>query len=264
VFRSNSSVTLGGAHKTYNPTLNLPYKSTFIDGKGDSSINTSEFSVRLRYAYLEKFLESTFNRYSLGSDYPIVEVRYTRGLSGVFKSKYTYDKLSASISDYSKIPPFGNIYYNVFAGRTYGTLPYMLLDVAPGNEIYYYNKYAFNLMNRYEYLHDRYAGINIEHNFGNGIFKYIPLTRRWKFRQFWTAKALWGSLSDENKAYNMPAGSTYKFESLDGKTYLEVGTGVDNIFKLFRIDLVWRLLPRPLPDEGVKRFGVFGSFRLAF
>lgn len=258
------SLTVGGAHKTYNPVLNLPYKSSISNGSSDSSIVTSEFTVRLRYAYLEKFLESTFNRYSMGSDYPIVELRYTRGLSGVFKSKYDYHKLNASISDYSKIAPFGTIYYNVFAGKTFGTLPYMLLDVAPGNEIYYYNKYAFNLMNRFEYLHDRYAGINVEHNIGNGLFRFIPLTRKLKFRQFWTAKALWGSLSDENKAFNMPAGSDYKFASLDGNTYLEVGTGVDNIFKLFRVDFVWRLLPQPLPPEKVKRFGVFASFRLAF
>ncbi len=258
------SVTLGGSHKTFNPVLNLPYKSVFANGHSDSSIRTSEFSIRVRYAYLEKFLESTFNRYSLGSDYPIVELRYTAGVSGIFKSSYNYHKLNASISDFTKIPPLGTIYYNLFTGRTYGTLPYMLLDVAPGNEIYYYNKYAFNLMNRYEYLHDRYAGINVEHNFGNGIFRFIPLTRKFKFRQFWTAKALWGSLSEENKLYNMPPGSTYKFESLDGNTYLELGTGVDNIFKLFRVDFVWRVLPRPLPDERVKRFGIFGSFRLAF
>jgi hypothetical protein len=62
----------------------------------------------------------------------------------------------------------------------------------------------------------------------------------------------------------MPAGSTYKFESLDGKTYMEVGTGVDNIFKVLRFDFVWRVLPQPLPASSVQRFGVFGSFRLSF
>jgi hypothetical protein len=262
--KSGFSVTLSGSHKNFDPVRNIPYKKFFADDKGDSAIRTTEASIRIRYAYLEKFLESTFNRYSLGSDYPIAEIRYTRGLSGVLDGKYDYHKLSASISDYSKIPPYGTLYYNVFAGRTWGTIPYMMLDVAPGNEIYYYNKYAFNLMNRYEYLHDRYAGINIEHNFGNGLFRFIPLTRKLKFRQFWTAKALVGSLSEENAAYNMPAGSDYKFESLNGKTYVEVGTGVDNIFKLFRVDFVWRLAPRPLPVEKVKRFGVFFSFRLAF
>jgi hypothetical protein len=255
------SVTLGGLHKSFDPLRNLPPKSLFPE-----ELSTSELYIKLRFAYLEKFLENTFYRYSLGSTYPIVEVKYTRGLSGLFKSQYEYHKISASVSDYSKIAPFGTLYYNVFAGRTYGKLPYMLLDIAPGNEIYYYNKYAFNLMNRYEFLHDRYAGVNVEHNFGNGIFKFVPFMRRLKWRQFWSAKALWGSLSDENAQYNtnLPPGDFQKFESLNGKTYLELGTGIDNIFRFFRVDLVWRISPRPLPVENAKRFGVFGSFRFAF
>ena len=259
------AIGLTTAHKTYEPLLELPPKTIFPDSNGGTPLVTTEVSVRLRYAFLEKFLESTFNRISLGSTYPIVELKVTQGIPDVFKSNYTYTKLSGSISHYKKISPFGTLYYNLFAGKTFGApLPYMLLDIAPGNEIYYYNKYAFNLMNRYEYLQDKYAGINVEHNIGNGLFRFIPLTRKLKFRQFWSAKALWGSLSDENRDYNMPPGSPYKFETLDGDTYLEVGTGVDNIFKVFRIDFVWRLLPKPLPPESVKRFGIFGSFRLAF
>ena len=258
------SVGIGGSHKSFDPLRQLPPKSIFLNGNNGSTLASTEVSLRVRYAFLEKFLESTFNRISLGSPYPIVEVKLTKGISDVFKSNFSYTKVSASVSDYKKISPFGNIYYNFFGGKTYGRLPYMMLDIAPGNEIYYYNKYAFNLMNRYEYLHDKYAGINFEHNIGNGLFRFIPLTRKLKFRQFYSAKALWGGLSDENKTFNMPAGSDYRFASLDGNTYLEVGTGVDNILKVFRIDFVWRVLPRPLPPEKVKRFGIFGSFRLAF
>ncbi|MBA4167765.1 MAG: carboxypeptidase-like regulatory domain-containing protein, partial [Chitinophagaceae bacterium] len=201
---------------------------------------------------------------SLGSDYPIVEAKYTRGISGILRSSFNYSRISAGISQYKTIPPFGSLYYNVFAGKTYGTLPYMLLDIAPGNELYYYDKYSFNLMNRYEFLHDQYAGVNFEHNIGNGLFRFIPLLKKLKFRQFYSARALWGSLSDANKSYNTIPGSNFAFQSLNGKTYLEEGTGVDNIFKLFRIDFVWRLLPSPLPVEHQKKFGIFGSFRLAF
>ncbi|MEO6914946.1 MAG: carboxypeptidase-like regulatory domain-containing protein, partial [Chitinophagaceae bacterium] len=97
-----------------------------------------------------------------------------------------------------------------------------------------------------------------------GIFRLIPLVRKLKLRQFYSAKMLWGSLSTQNSNYNMPSNSSYTFESLNGKTYMEVGTGVDNIFKLFRLDFIWRLSPTPLPKESIKRFGIFGSFRLVF
>lgn len=256
------SATIGAVNKKYDPLRNLPPKTLF-DATNGESLNNFELSLRLRFAFLEKFLESYFYRTSLGSPYPITEIKYSKGISGVLNSNYDYSKLYISISDFSKIAPLGSIYYNVFAGKTFGTLPYMLLEVHPGNEIYYYNRYAFNLMNRYEYISDQYAGFNIEHNIGNGIFKYIPITRRLKFRQFWSLKGLIGGLSESNRLLNVnnPYNS---FETLNGKTYTEIGTGVDNIFKVFRLDFVWRLTPRPLPKEQIKRFGIFGSFRLAF
>ncbi len=255
------SFLISARSKEYDPVRNLPGKEFFTIKDGEA-LNTFETSLRVRFAYLEKFLENSFYRTSLGSPLPIVEVKYTKGMSRVLNSSYDYHKLSAGISDYMAIPPFGSLYFNFFGGKTFGTLPYMFLDVAPGNEIYYYNKYAFNMMNRYEFIHDRYAGFNVEHNFGNGLFRFIPLTRKLKFRQFWTAKGLWGSLSAANRQLNFVG--DYPFQSLDGKTYLELGTGVDNVFKVLRFDFIWRALPERRIPTNSQRFGVFGSFRLAF
>ncbi len=263
-WKSGFSATVVGMHKIFEPLRNLPTKETFPNGTSNDPFTTSEVGIRLRYAYLEKFVENNFYRSSLGSPYPIVEARITKGIPDVMKSSYDYTKIAGSITDYIKVPPFGLIYINLFGGKTYGTLPYMLLDLAPGNEIYYYDKYAFNLMNRYEYLHDQFAGINFEHNIGNGVFGFIPLLKKLKFRQFYSTKVLVGKLSEANKEYNMPPGSTYLFQSLNGKTYVEVGTGIDNIFKLIRIEFIWRVLPQPLPPQKIKRFGVFGSFRVSF
>jgi hypothetical protein len=58
--------------------------------------------------------------------------------------------------------------------------------------------------------------------------------RNLSFASFYTIKTLWGSLSDANKALNFKPG--YDFETLDGRTYLELGTGIDNIFKVLRLD----------------------------
>jgi len=246
-------------HTASLPLRNLlPIDSFKTNGKGDP-LTSFEVAFKIRFAYLEKFIDGSFFRFSLGSDYPIGEINVAKGFSGVAKSSYDYTKVSASVSDYVNIPPLGNISWFVYGGKTFGTLPYTLLDIAPGNELYYYNKYAFNMMNRYEFIHDQYVGINIEHNVGNGIFRFFP---KLKFRQFWTAKALWGSLSDANKALNFREATT--FQTLNGKTYLEAGTGVDNIFRLFRVDFIWRLLPSKDIRETTKSFGVFGSFRLSF
>lgn len=260
-WNSGFSVLFTSLHKQYDPVKNLPDKEEFQTINGEP-LRTFETSLRLRFAYLEKFLENTFYRSSLGSPYPITELKFTQGIRGVGKSSYNYQKLTASINNYSKIPPLGTLSFNVFGGKTYGTLPYLFLDIAPGNEIYYYNKYAFNMMNRFEFIHDRYAGINVEHNFGNGIFRLVPVTRKLKFRQFWTAKALWGSLSQSNYLLNHASGLS--FQSLNGRTYLELGTGVDNILRVFRIDFIWRPLPLNRSKINPDRFGIFGSFRFTF
>ena len=244
--------------KQFNPLQNIPPKDSFLV-EGGKPLRTFEISLRLRFAYLERFLESNFFRSSLGSPYPIPEFKITQGISGVGKSAYNYTKIIGGVHDFIKIPPFGSFEYDVFAGKTFGTLPYTFLEIAPGNELSYYNKHTFSLMNRYEYIHDKFAAISFEHNIGNGIFRFLP---KLKFRQFYTIKALWGGLSDANKTLNFFPG--YNFQTLDGKTYLEIGTGIDNIFKIIRIDFIWRLLPTPLPKESNKRFGVFGSFRLTF
>lgn len=257
--RSGFSTLFSATHKNYLPLRNLVPKDSFIVTNGRGPLTSFEVGVRFRFAYLEKFLENHFFRTSLGSPYPIAEINVARGISGVLKSNYDYTKISGSVSDYFRIPPFGSVSFYIYGGKTFGTLPYMLLDIAPGNELYYYNKYAFNMMNRWEFVHDQYAGINIEHNIGNGIFRLFPKLR---LRQFWTAKTLWGGLSASNKAFNFKEG--HSFQTLDGRTYLELGTGVDNIFKVFRVDFIWRVLPSTLPKEGDKAFGVFGSFRLVF
>ncbi len=246
-------------HKSSLPLRNLVPLDSFVASATGDPLTSFEVSLRLRFAWLERFLESHFYRTSLGSAYPIGEINISRGFAGVLKSSYNYTKVSASLSDYVNIPPFGNISWYIYGGKTFGTIPYTLLDIAPGNELYYYNKYAFNMMNRWEFIHDKYGGVNIEHNIGNGIFRWFPKLR---LRQFWTAKALWGSLSQANKAYNFKQGHT--FQSLDGNTYLELGTGIDNIFRVFRVDFVWRVLPSTIPKEGDRSFGIFGSFRVAF
>jgi len=115
------------------------------------------------------------------------------------------------------------------------------------------------MMNRYEFIQDKYVGINFEHNIGNGLFRLFPKLR---FRQFWTVKTLWGGLSAANKELNFLPGTT--FQSLDGETYMEIGTGVDNILRVLRVDFIWRVLPTRELNENTKKFGVFGSIRVNF
>jgi hypothetical protein len=260
---TNSAFGFGitASSKQYEALMNLPGKELYTNSKYGSPFNSFETGVRIRFAYNERAVHENFDKISLGSDYPIVELKYAHAFPGVLQSSYEYDKVNLSISDFINLPPFGNLYYNFYGGKIFGTVPYQFLEIHPGNELFYLNRYAFNLMNRFEYLSDGYAGFNVEHNVGNGLFRFTGLTRKWKFRQFWNIKGVVGNLSDANKQLNFVG--NYPYKSLDGKMYMEIGTGIDNIFKLFRIDIVWRLTPSTANSQR-NPIGIFGSFRFAF
>ncbi|MBX2907659.1 MAG: carboxypeptidase-like regulatory domain-containing protein [Taibaiella sp.] len=251
--------------RDFTPFDPLPQEGIFYDVNGRMSRNvvSSEVGVDLRFAYKEKYLEGQFKRVTVKSKYPVVSLSVTTGIKGVLDGAYSYQKARFAITGFNYIPPLGNLYYNVFAGKYFGTLPYPLLEIHPGNEYYYYNMYAFQMMNNYEFLSDEYVGFNTEHNFGGGIFNRIPVLKKLKFRQFWTAKGVVGTLSSANQALNMEKG--YPFRMLKGSPYLELGTGVSNILQVGRIDFVWRVTPQPLASEAKWRyFGIFGSVKFEF
>ncbi|MET6997119.1 DUF5686 and carboxypeptidase-like regulatory domain-containing protein [Chitinophaga defluvii] len=265
-WRNGFSIHIKGVNQAFYPYAPLPAVDSIVKGRitGQSNNITTELGIKLRYAPGEKFLQGRFDRISLGSKYPALTLEYDAGIKGVLGSSYHYHKLEATIAGkHVKIAPLGKLTYEVYAGKIFNPLPYFLLENHPGNEIYYYSGRAFNMMNRFEFISDEYAGFNLEHHLEGGLFNYIPLLKKMKLRQFWTAKGVIGSLSPENTAMNMH--TSYRFRTLEAHPYIEVGTGIDNILRFFRVDFVWRLAPKPLPQEAYhRRFGIFGSFRLNF
>jgi hypothetical protein len=251
-------------YKTYTP---LPASNNFSRRLNTDDIITSEFGMKFRYAPGEKRITSRRRSYTLKNTLPVFDIRLAAAAPNIFKSEYTYQKASINISHSFRIPRWGKIDYMAYAGKIWGDkIPFMMLEIHPGNEIYYYNKNSFNLMNRFEYVSDQFAGFNIEHNFEKKLFNLIPFMRKTKMRQFWNIKTVNGDVSLSNRLFNGSEYNYYYLKRLKGKFYTEIGTGIDNIWKFFRIDLVWRLAPTPVrqPPVEPQNFAVFGSFKLQF
>ena len=125
----------------------------------------------MRFAYLEQFIEGDYFRYSLGTKYPVVEFMVTKGITGVLNSAYDYTKSTASVKDKMKISPLGTLSYKVYAGKDNRyTCPLLFWKFTPATIFIIIIQIAFNLMNRFEYISDQYAGINVEHNMVQGSF----------------------------------------------------------------------------------------------
>ncbi len=256
-----------------------PYGNIFSDGRGfnfqylpdpetptnvDTTIATTELIFKTRYAFDEIFVDGDFSRVSLGSKYPIVELQYALGVNGL-GGDYTYHKLSLSYRHYVYLNPLGWLSYRFKAGKTFGTLPFLLLEVHPGNEGYFWDGGAFNTMNNYEFVSDTYAALLLEHHFEGFFLNKIPLLRKLKLREVVTFKAVMGSMTDANRAANQlnlfePTDEdTFPgFRTPSDKPYLEAGVGLENIFKVFRLEALWRLnyLDNPQASRFNLRLGV--------
>ncbi|ALO15120.1 TonB-linked outer membrane protein, SusC/RagA family [Salinivirga cyanobacteriivorans] len=230
-----------------------------------SQVSSTEIKLNTRFAYNEKFLMGEFERVSLGTKYPILNLNFIIGLPNVLKSTHEYYKLHMSIDHKFNINPFGRFRYIVDAGYYFGTAPYPLLQIHEGNETYAYDDYAFNMMNYYEFVSDRYISVLAEHHFDGFFLNRIPLFRKLKWREVIAAKALIGRVSERNRdAMIFP-------DNLRGlkEPYIEASAGIENILKLFRIDAMWRLTYLDKPDDvenftKIPKFGIRAQLKVEF
>ena len=159
------------------------------------------------------------------------------------------------------ISPIGKLKYLIEAGKIIGTVPFPLLKLHEGNETYAFDTYAFNMMNLYEFASDTYLSATLEHHFNGFFLNRIPLMRKLKWREVAYAKGLVGDISDNNSREN----ALLDFPSTLGdvnKPYAEVGVGIENIFKFFRVDAIWRLTHLDNPD--ITKFAIMCKVQCYF
>jgi hypothetical protein len=111
---------------------------------------------------------------------------------------------------------------------------------------------AFNMMRYYEFGSDQFVSLSVFHHFEGLFFNKIPLLRKLKWREVVTAKGVYGTVNAQNrKTLIFPA----TLSALDKGPYVEASAGIENIFKIFRIDAFWRLTyqySNPLDNFGLK------------
>ena len=236
----------------------------FIKTASDGSLydinrlSTAQINISARFAYREKFISGDLDRISMGTRYPIFEVNAQFGINGFLGGDYEYQRLSFRISDRFPINPIGQSEVVIEAGKIWGTLPYPLLQMFPGNQTYFYDEFAFNLMNYYEFIADEWVTLLYTHHFNGIMFNKVPLFRKLKWREVATFRGAVGGLSNSHKTELEFPNNLYDLN----KPYFEAGVGVENILKIFRVDALWRL--SYLNNPNVVPFGVRLTFQIEF
>jgi hypothetical protein len=267
--RKGLNLDLKASHWTFDPvqsTFNFAYLtnpeavSRGAAPEMKNSFRTTEFSGEVRYGRDEIFVENENHRVSLGATrWPILSFRYTLGMKGILGSDLNYQKFQFSAIQYLRYGLFGNGRITMMAGLTPSTVPYPVLRAHLGNQTWFMTMSAFNMMQFFEFVSDRYATVNYQHNFEGLGLNSLPLIRKLKLRFVAQGNLLVGQVNKRNidliPDLNTDGKKVAGFTALDPrKPYAEVGYGVENIFQLVRVDFIHRLTY--LNNPGARNFGV--------
>jgi hypothetical protein len=232
------------------------------DGKiGEKTkLTTTEIQASIRYAKGEKYVESAFQRTRLGSKTPVINLQLIKSLPKVYGGEYDYTKLILNINDqinFGTILGRGNYVFE--AGKYWGRVPYPFMELHAGNGTAFYDYKAYNMQNFFEFISDQYAQFWYSHHFEGILLNKIPLMKKLKWREVATFKTVIGTVNEKNRSLIVFPERLY---DLSKGPYYEAGVGLENIFKLFRIDAMWRLNYLNNPD--IARFKLGISVQLQF
>ncbi|WP_306640736.1 DUF5686 and carboxypeptidase-like regulatory domain-containing protein [Sanyastnella coralliicola] len=247
-------------HRTLSPLGALRYErlNDIRQIEPVDNLTTAELTFYTRFAYKEKFLSGEFDRVSLGTKYPTLEVAYTLGLKDVINSDYEYQKLVVRVKDKVRFGPLGYARIWAEAGRYWGQLPYPLLQLHQGNETFFYDETAFNTMNFFEFVSDEWVSASITYHADGLFLNRIPLMRKLKWREVATVKGVVGNFDPSNQEEMVLPPET----NVLTKPYVEAALGVENIFKFLRVDGLWRL--SYLDNPNIVKFGIRAKFQFDF
>ena len=241
-----------------SPVFNLDYYVNDTRTITKSMVKQSELNFQIQYFPGLKTVGYGVERNNVDNPYGKIFINYSQGLKGVLNSDFNYQKIQLFYRKPIIIGPLGRSNVTVELGKTFGQIPLGLLSVIPGNQNYIMIGNTFNNLNYYEFVTDQYATMQWNHNFEGRLFSRIPFMRKLDWREIIGVKAVYGTVSDANRAINA-SGLPYNAPE---KAYWEYSAGIGNIFKIFRIDFSWRGSYLNTPDTN--RFSVKGSFGFYF
>lgn len=241
---------------------------TFVNGYGENfrHYTMNSFRLQLRYAPGEKFYQLTTGRTRINFDAPEMVISHTYAPKGFMGNPFALNVTEASFFKRIWLSAFGYVDMTLKGGHVWSRTPYPGLLIPGANLSYLIIPDLFSCMNPMEFINDSYAQWDLTYWANGLILNYIPIIKRLKLREAFMFKGVWGHLSDRNKPWLNP--DLYGFPEINNTQlmsdtpYMEVGVGLDNLLKVFRVDYTWRLTYRDNP--GACKQGLRITFHFSF
>lgn len=262
---NNFSVSASASHIRQEATRYIPFR--FSDGSMLSHLDFTPFTLTLRYAPGEKFMQTKSHRIPVNLDAPVFQISHTYAPGGKFGGcKYTVNKTEMSFQKRFWLSAFGYIDAIVKGGHVWSTSPFTALLIPNANLSYTIQPESFALMSPMEFITDSYAVFDMTYWANGAIFNYIPYLKKLKLREVFAFRGVWGHLSDKNNPRHNRWLPQFPIEANPAKMtstpYMEISAGIDNIFRVLRVDYVWRLSYRNTP--GVDKSGLRIALHFSF
>ncbi|MDB5252859.1 MAG: hypothetical protein JWP27_2028 [Flaviaesturariibacter sp.] len=170
-----------------------------------------------------RYVEFPDRKFSIGSRYPVFRLAYTQGIPTVFGSDVSYAKWNFIVSDNVNLKLLGTLGYQVDFGGFLSKDRLQTPDYIHfrGNDTKLASTFSstFQLIPVYYFSNASrfYSAIYTEHHFNGFLTNKIPGLKQLK----------WNLVGGANALYISP-----------DKYYLEPFVGLENIFRLFRVDYV--------------------------
>lgn len=248
----------------------LTFETSGVDAAQVPSVTTSEFALEWRWAPFEQFYQRKLYRKNIPNKYPIITANFKAGLKDFLNGGYDYQQISAQIYKRFFLSPVGLANVTIGGGYLFGQVPYPFLDIARANQTYSFMQQSYNLMNFLEFVSDRYVSVNIDYHLYGFLFNKVPLFKKLNLREVVGFKMLYGGVRPENRPelndnlFRLPLsqnGERTTF-SLEQQPYMEMNVGIENLFNLFRVDLIRRI--NYLDHPHVTKWGVRASLNFDF
>ncbi len=216
----------------------------------------SVLGLRVKYSKTKK-VKNHFDRFNVRSNSPRLYASLTYSNKEILNSSFNLLKAKVIIRQNVSTSFFGRSRYLIDVGylKIDKNAPFSLLEVHRGNDSFIFDISKSTLMNSYEFVSDRYVAIYFDQHLNGRLLKYLPLIDRLDLSEIITGNIVLGNMHN-NSLNKLPEGTTalsYK------EPYAEVGIGLENIFKVIRVNAIWRLTH--LKSQDMSNFGlVFGVY----
>lgn len=241
---------------------------TFVrpDGVAASHYQQAGIKLQLRYAPGEKFYQTKSDRIPINLDAPVIQLTHEYSPGGVFGNTFTVNKTELSASKRVWFSAWGYADILLKGGHVWSSVAYPELLMPNVNLSYTIQPESFALLSPMEFVNDTYGCWFLTYWANGAIFNYVPLLKHLKLREVFSFNGTIGTLSDRNNP--LKGAQTYHFPdgampvAMNGKPYMEISAGIDNLLRCLRIDYVWRLNYRDTP--GVDHSGVRVALHVTF